>query len=90
MCRQSSAVRPVKGQILALDNAAGLVRHVMFREDVYWSRDCPGNVSSARPSRTAVADREVTLEGLGVAPGEAFETVPGVSPVAASFAPGRG
>ena len=83
-------VRPVKGQILAFDNTAGLVRHVIFREDVYLVPRLSGECLFGATVEDGGADQDVTLEGLGVAPGEAFETAPGVSPLSASFAPGRG
>ena len=73
-------VRPVKGQILALDNAAGLVRHVMFRDDVYVVPRLSGECLFGATVEDGVADRDVTLDGLAWLLEEAFNTVPGVGP----------
>ena len=70
------AVRPVKGQILAFDNAPALVRHVLFREDVYLvpavrgvSLRGHGRGRPRRPRRDA--------RGARLAAEQAFETAPG-------------
>ena len=71
-------VRPVKGQILAFDNAPALVRHVVFREDVYLVPRLSGECLFGATIEDGVADRDVTLEGLGWLLGEAFRTAPGL------------
>ncbi len=71
-------VRPVKGQILALDNTAGLVRHVIFRDDVYVVPRLSGECLFGATVEDGVADRDVTLDGLGWLFGEAFKTAPGL------------
>ena len=72
-------VRPVKGQILAFDNAPALVRHVMFREDVYLVPRLSGECLFGATVEDGVADRDVTLEGLGWLLEQAFETAPGLA-----------
>jgi glycine oxidase len=73
-------VRPVKGQILALDNAAGLIRHVIFRDDVYVVPRLSGECLFGATVEDGVADRDVTLDGLAWLLREAFDTVPGIGP----------
>jgi glycine oxidase len=74
------SVRPVKGQILALDNAAGLVRHVIFRDDVYLVPRLSGECLFGATVEEGVADRDVTLDGLAWLLEEAFNTMPGLGP----------
>ena len=74
-------VRPVKGQILALDNAAGLVSHVIFRDDVYVVPRLSGECLFGATVEDGVADRDVTLDGLAWLLEEAFNTVPGLGRV---------
>jgi glycine oxidase len=71
-------VRPVKGQILAFDNAAGLVRHVVFRDDVYLVPRLSGECLFGATVEDGVADRDVTLDGLAWLMDALFDTVPGV------------
>jgi glycine oxidase len=71
-------VRPVKGQILAFDNAAGLVRHVIFREDVYLVPRLSGECLFGATVEDGVADRDVTLDGLAWLMEQAFKTAPGI------------
>ena len=71
-------VRPVKGQILAFDNASALVRHVVFRDDVYLVPRLSGECLFGATVEDGVADREVTLGGLGWLLDEAFRTAPGL------------
>lgn len=71
-------VRPVKGQILAFDNAPGLVRHVIFREDVYLVPRLSGECLFGATVEDGVADRDVTLDGLAWLMEEAFKTAPGI------------
>ena len=73
------AVRPVKGQILAFANAPPLVRHVLFRDDVYLVPRLSGECLFGATIEEGVADRDVTLEGLGWLLGEAFRTAPGLA-----------
>ena len=73
------AVRPVKGQIIAFDNTSRLVRHVMFREDVYLVPRLSGECLFGATVEDQVADREVTLEGLAWLLREAFQTAPGLA-----------
>ena len=73
------AVRPVKGQILAFDNASALVRHVVFREDVYLVPRLSGECLFGATVEDGVADREVTLQGLRWLLEQAFETAPGLA-----------
>ena len=72
-------VRPVKGQILAFDNASALVRHVIFREDVYMVPRLSGECLFGATVEDGVADREVTLQGLRWLLEQAFETAPGLA-----------
>lgn len=72
------SVRPVKGQILAFDNASALVRHVIFREDVYLVPRLSGECLFGATVEDGVDDRHVTLEGLGWLLDEAFRTAPGL------------
>ena len=72
------SVRPVKGQILAFDNAAGLVRHVIFREDVYLVPRLSGECLFGATVEDGVADRDVTLDGLAWLMEQAFNTAPGI------------
>ena len=73
------AVRPVKGQILAFANAPPLVRHVLFRDDVYLVPRLSGECLFGATVEDGVADRDVTLEGLGWLLEEAFRTAPGLA-----------
>jgi len=72
-------VRPVKGQILAFDNAPALVRHVLFREDVYLVPRVSGECLFGATVEEGRADHDVTLEGLGWLLQQAFETAPGLA-----------
>jgi glycine oxidase len=72
-------VRPVKGQILAFDNAIALVRHVLFREDVYLVPRLSGECLFGATVEEGRADHDVTLEGLGWLLEQAFETAPGLA-----------
>jgi glycine oxidase len=71
-------VRPVKGQILAFDNAPGLVRHVIFRDDVYLVPRLSGECLFGATVEDGVADRNVTIDGLAWLADELFNTAPGV------------
>src|SRR5262245_38548238 len=71
-------VRPVKGQILALDNAPGLVRHVIFRDDVYLVPRLTGECLFGATVEDDVADRHVTAEGLAWLLEAALRTAPGL------------
>jgi glycine oxidase len=75
------SVRPVKGQILAFDNASGLVRHVIFREDVYLVPRLSGECLFGATVEDGVADRHVTAEGLAWLLEEALRTAPGLGGV---------
>jgi glycine oxidase len=72
------SVRPVKGQILALDNTGGLVRHVLFRDDVYLVPRLSGECLFGATVEDGVADRDVTLEGLRWLLEETLGTAPGL------------
>jgi glycine oxidase len=73
------AVRPVKGQILAVANAAPVtVRHVMFRDDVYLVPRLSGECLFGATVEDAVSDRDVTLDGLAWLLEQLFETAPGL------------
>jgi glycine oxidase len=72
-------VRPVKGQILAFDNAIALVRHVVFREDVYLVPRLSGECLCGATVEEGRVDHDVTLEGLGWLLEQAFETAPGLA-----------
>ena len=72
-------MRPVKGQILAFDNAIALVRHVLFREDVYLVPRLSGECLFGATVEDGVADRDVTLQGLRWLLEQAFETAPGLA-----------
>jgi glycine oxidase len=72
-------VRPVKGQMLAFDNASGLVRHVVFRDDVYLVPRLSGECLFGATVEDGVADRDVTFEGLAWLLEEAFRTAPGLA-----------
>jgi glycine oxidase len=71
-------VRPVKGQILAFDNAAALVRHVIFRDDVYLVPRLSGECLFGATVEDGVADRNVTVDGLAWLLDEVFGTAPGI------------
>jgi glycine oxidase len=71
-------VRPVKGQILAFDNTAGRVRHVIFRDDVYLVPRHSGECLFGATVEDGVADRDVTLDGLAWLVRELLATAPGV------------
>jgi glycine oxidase len=73
------AVRPVKGQILAFDNTRALVRHVMFRDDVYLVPRLSGECLFGATVEDGAADRDVTLAGLGWLLEEALRTAPGLA-----------
>ena len=73
------AVRPVKGQILAFANPPPLVQHVLFRDDVYLVPRLSGECLFGATVEDGVADRDVTLEGLGWLLEEAFRTAPGLA-----------
>jgi glycine oxidase len=73
------SVRPVKGQILAFANVPPLVRHVLFRDDVYLVPRLSGECLFGATVENGVADRDVTLEGLGWLLEEAFRTAPGLA-----------
>jgi glycine oxidase len=73
------AVRPVKGQMLAFANTPPLVRHVLFRDDVYLVPRLSGECLFGATVEDGVADRDVTLEGLGWLLEEAFRTAPGLA-----------
>ena len=72
-------VRPVKGQILAFDNTPAVVRHVLFREDVYLVPRLSGECLFGATVEEGRADHDVTLEGLGWLLEQAFETAPGLA-----------
>jgi glycine oxidase len=72
------AVRPVKGQILAFDNASPRVRHAIFREDVYLVPRLSGECLFGATVEEGVADRDVTLDGLAWLLAEALRTAPGL------------
>ena len=71
-------VRPVKGQILAFDNRDALVRHVIFRNDVYLVPRLSGECLFGATVEDGVADRDVTLDGLAWLMDELFNTAPGL------------
>jgi glycine oxidase len=73
------SVRPVKGQILAFANTPPLVGHVLFRDDVYLVPRLSGECLFGATVEDGVADRDVTLEGLGWLLEEAFRTAPGLA-----------
>jgi glycine oxidase len=73
------AVRPVKGQILAFDNASGLVRHVIFHEDVYMVPRLSGECLFGATVEDGIENRDVTLEGLAWLLQEAFAAAPGLA-----------
>jgi glycine oxidase len=71
-------VRPVKGQIVAFDNAAALVRHVIFRDDVYLVPRLSGECLFGATVEDGVADRAVTVDGMAWLMEELTRTAPGV------------
>jgi glycine oxidase len=71
-------VRPVKGQIMAFDNRDGLVRHVIFRDDVYLVPRLSGECLFGATVEDGVADRNVTMDGLSWLMDELYKTTPGV------------
>jgi glycine oxidase len=73
------AVRPVKGQILAFDNAPALVRHVVFQGEVYMVPRLSGECLVGATVEDGPGDRDVTLEGLGWLLAEALRTAPGLA-----------
>jgi len=72
-------VRPVKGQIMAFDNRDGLVRHVMFREDVYLVPRLSGECLFGATVEEGGTDRNVTMGGLAFLVEELHRTAPGVA-----------
>jgi glycine oxidase len=72
-------VRPVKGQILAFANTPPVVRHVLFRGEVYLVPRLSGECLVGATVEDGVADRDVTLEGLGWLLEEAFRTAPALA-----------
>jgi glycine oxidase len=71
-------VRPVKGQILAFDNRDALVRHVIFRADVYLVPRLSGECLFGATVEEGAVDRDVTMDGLARLMEELYETAPGV------------
>lgn len=71
-------VRPVKGQIVAFDNRDGLVRHVVFRDDVYLVPRLSGECLFGATVEDGPTDRDVTMDGLAWLMEELYETAPGV------------
>jgi glycine oxidase len=71
-------LRPVKGQIMAFDNRDGLVRHVIFREDVYLVPRLSGECLFGATVEDGPTDRDVTMDGLAWLMDELGKTVPGV------------
>jgi glycine oxidase len=71
-------VRPVKGQILAFDNRDALVRHVIFRDDVYVVPRLSGECLFGATVEDGVADRDVTVDGLAWLVAQLSATAPGV------------
>lgn len=72
------ALRPVKGQILALGNAPPAVRHVVFRGDVYLVPRVSGECLVGATVEEGRDDRRVTLEGLRWLLEGALLSVPGL------------
>jgi glycine oxidase len=71
-------VRPVKGQILSLDNREALVRHAIFRDDVYLVPRLSGEVLFGATVEDGVTGKDVTMEGLAWLAKELHDTAPGV------------
>lgn len=73
------ALRPVKGQMLALANLPAVVRHVLYRGDVYLVPRRSGECLVGATLEEAGEDRAVTLEGLRWLLDEALRTAPGLA-----------
>ncbi len=71
-------VRSVKGQILAFANTPAVVRHVVFRGDVYLVPRLSGECLLGATVEDGVSDRDVTFEGLRWLLDEALRTAPGL------------
>ncbi len=72
-------VRPVKGQMLALGNAPGTIRHVLYRGEAYLVPRLSGECLVGATVEDGVADRRVTLEGLDRLTAQAIATAPGLA-----------
>lgn len=70
------AVRPVKGQMLALDHSPPLIRHAVIRGEVYLVPRASGECLVGATVEEGVADRSVTPAGLHWLLTEALVTVP--------------
>jgi glycine oxidase len=73
------ALRPVKGQMLALANAPPIVRHVLYRDDVYLVPRLSGECLVGATVEDAGEDRTVTLAGVRWLVEAALATAPGLA-----------